>query len=591
LSKTSAVVDLSSRKLSIPQLTSGVFSYVGNIMNKVSNASLEVFVDGKKVSTVPSINFSNVFNGLNNLEWKYQFESPSISLCTLKIIIPISSAGSNLSGISLIEGKINSQKPVDINIIVNNSNDISNPITLSKSSSSDYDNFSFSFSTTKASSIELFLTKVEPDYTKTISNRVKYVYDFRLEELIITAPYYDSSAIFVSQPISLPLDQNKTLTIDSVNFDANDQVPAGTSINYYIAVENGNEQSINDYSWTKVSPASLKNATNSSVVSFSGASRIESKIVPIDGTSIQSTITQMVKIPRSTQYNNPIKDYFYRNDSIQNNLEIYRLAKFSKDANPYEVYMLENTDSNQVLVSVVSGTSLDRDSWQQIITGSRKDIIANKFNISLANNQEFYQAENVLYGSIYLSTNIYMQNSLTITKNFLKSLSAQFWDIEIYLNGVQVSTSGSLAPGILSSSLTWNFKKGQNSIVVIINKSTNDSEGVKTPFNGTISLMEGISLLSIPNSEVYRNYFSFVKEEDLRTKYSNLDNVFSIINYENNLEIIYRRTEEIKEGTRVYYLTNSIKAPSSLRVRADLFRGVDSYSAPSVISYTLKFKH
>jgi hypothetical protein len=591
LSKTSAVVDLSSRKLSIPQLTSGVFSYVGNIMNKVSNASLEVFVDGKKVSTVPSINFSNVFNGLNNLEWKYQFESPSISLCTLKIIIPISSAGSNLSGISLIEGKINSQKPVDINIIVNNSNDISNPITLSKSSSSDYDNFSFSFSTTKASSIELFLTKVEPDYTKTISNKVKYVYDFRLEELIITAPYYDSSAIFVSQPISLPLDQNKTLTIDSVNFDANDQVPAGTSINYYIAVENGNEQSINDYSWTKVSPASLKNATNSSVVSFSGASRIESKIVPIDGTSIQSTITQMVKIPRSTQYNNPIKDYFYRNDSIQNNLEIYRLAKFSKDANPYEVYMLENTDSNQVLVSVVSGTSLDRDSWQQIITGSRKDIIANKFNISLANNQEFYQAENVLYGSIYLSTNIYMQNSLTITKNFLKSLSAQFWDIEIYLNGVQVSTSGSLAPGILSSSLTWNFKKGQNSIVVIINKSTNDSEGVKTPFNGTISLMEGISLLSIPNSEVYRNYFSFVKEEDLRTKYSNLDNVFSIINYENNLEIIYRRTEEIKEGTRVYYLTNSIKAPSSLRVRADLFRGVDSYSAPSVISYTLKFKH
>lgn len=591
LSKTSAVVDLSSRRLSIPQLTSGVFNYVGNIINKVSNVSLEVFVDGKKVSTVPSVNFSNVFNGLNNSEWKYQLESPSIGLCTLKITIPISSVGTNISGISLIEGKINSQKPVDVNIIINNSNDISNPVTFSKSSSSDYDNFSFSFSTTKASNVELFLTKVEPDYTKMISSQVKYVYDFRIEELIITAPYYDSSAIFVSQPISLPVNQNETLAIDSVHFDANDQIPAGTSINYYIAPENGNEQSINDYNWTKVSPASLKNATNSSVVSFNGASRIQSRIVSGTGTSIQSSINEMVKIPRSTQYNNPIKDYFYRNDSVQNNLNVYRLAKFAKDVNPYEVYMLENTDSNQVLAAIVSGTSLDRDSWQQIITGARKDIIANTFNVSLANNQEFYQAQSVPYGSIYLSTNIYMDNSFTITKNFLKSLSAQFWDIEVYLNGVQISTSGSLAPGVLSSSLTWNFKKGQNAIVVIINKSTNDSEGVRTPFSGTISLMEGISLLSIPNSEVYRNYFSLVKEEDLRTKYSNIDNVFSVINYENNLEIIYRRTEEIKEGTKVYYLTNNAKAPNSIRVRADLFRGVDSYSAPSVISYTLKFKH
>jgi len=514
-----------------------------------------------------------------------------VRISPLKISIPISSVGTNLSGISLVEGRLNSKKPVDVDVVINKVNDIANPMTFSKSGSSDFDSFSFSFPTTVTSNIELFLTKTEPDYIQNTSNQINYVYDFRINELIITAPYYDSSATFVSQPISLPVNQNKTLTIDSVYFEANHQIPKGTSINYYIAEEKGNEKFINDYNWTQVSPASLKNASNSSVVSFKGSNRIESRIVPVTTSSIQSTKSEMTRIPRSTQYNNPIKDFFYRNDAVQNEFSVYRLAKFPKDTDPYDVYMLENTESNQVLAALVTGTSLSRDSWQQIITGARKDIVANKFNISLGDNQEFYQAQNVPYGSIYISTNIYIENSITMTKNFLKSLSAQYWDIEVYLNGVLISTGGALSAGTLLSSLTWNFKKGQNSIVLIINKSTNDSQGVKTPFNGAISLMEGVSLISIPNSEVYQNYFYFVKQEDLRTKYSNIDNVFSIINYENNLEIIYRRTEEIKEGTKVYYLTNSEKSPESIRVRADLFRGTDSYSAPSVISYTLKFKH
>jgi len=591
LSKTSAIVDVSARKLTIPQLTSGTFNYIGNIISKVSSASIEIFLDGKKVYGIPSVNLANVFNGLNNSEWRYAFQSPSIGLCSLKISIPISSAGTNLSGISLVEGRLNSKKSVDVDVVINRVNDIANPMTFSKSGSSDFDSFSFSFPTTVTSNIELFLTKTEPDYIQNTSNQINYVYDFRINELIITAPYYDSSATFVSQPISLPVNQNKTLTIDSVYFEANHQIPKGTSINYYIAEEKGNEKFINDYNWTQVSPASLKNASNSSVVSFKGSNRIESRIVPATTSSIQSTKSEMTRIPRSTQYNNPIKDFSYRNDAVQNGFSVYRLAKFPKDTDPYDVYMLENTESNQVLAALVTGTSLGRDSWQQIITGARKDIIANKFNISLGDNQEFYQAQNVPYGSIYISTNIYMENSITMTKNFLKSLSAQYWDIEVYLNGVLISAGGALSAGTLLSSLTWNFKKGQNSIVLIINKSTNDSQGVKTPFNGAISLMEGVSLISIPNSEVYQNYFYFVKQEDLRTKYSNIDNVFSVINYENNLEIIYRRTEEIKDGTKVYYLTNSEKSPESIRVRADLFRGADSYSAPSVISYTLKFKH
>jgi hypothetical protein len=103
--------------------------------------------------------------------------------------------------------------------------------------------------------------------------------------------------------------------------------------------------------------------------------------------------------------------------------------------------------------------------------------------------------------------------------------------------------------------------------------------------------MENQSLLTIPNAEVYRNYLSYVKIEDLRNRYSNNDNVFSIIDYENNKEIVYRRTEEIKDGSKVYYFANNQDRPQFIKLRADFFRGSDSYSSPALNSYTLKFKH
>lgn len=591
LSKSSAVVDVSSRKMTIPKITSGIFNYVGNILNTTNNASMEIFFDGVKAMTVPSINLSNLFNGLNNSEWKYQFESSSIGLCTMKLIIPVSSSVNNSSGISLIEGKINSLKPVDINVVVNNSGNRLDPILLSKSSLSDFDNFSFSFGLTSASSVDLFLTKAEPDYTKNTSNQTRYVYDFRIEELIITAPYYDSSAIFVSQPIYLETTQNNKLSIDLVQLDADQQVPTGTSINYYMAAERTGNSLIGDYNWIKVSPKSMKDSDSSSTVSFSGTSRIESSIVLGSSNQVNPSKYEMIKIPRSVQAKNPIKDYFYRDDFENLNFSLYRLAKFPGEVDPYEVHILEGTQSNQLLAYFASGSHLDKSTWQQVLSGTRKDIVPNVFNYSLGNTQEFYQAQNIPFGSIYISTNIYMENSFNITKKFLKSLSAQFWDILVYLNGSEITQQSSLGPGILSSSLTWNFKKGENSIVVIINKSTNDSDGIKTPFNGTVSLMDGIGLLNIPNSEVYQNYLSFVKIENLRNSYSNEDNVFSIIRYENSNEIVYRRTEEIKEGSKVYYLSNSSNSPTAIRVRADLNRGLDAYTAPSVISYTLKFRH
>lgn len=593
---TTAFVNTAARKVTIPKLNSGLFNYIANTLNTSASSSVDVIFEGQKVKS-DNVDFSNVFNGLINSEWIYKFESTSIGLCTLKISIPIS--GTN-DPISLVEGKIKSQKPVDIGLIVINPNNPSESISFTKSGSSDYDNFSYQFSPQSTNAVELYLTKSEPDYvTRDSNNSVIYNYDFRIDELIISSPYFDSSATIVSKPISLPSQNNSKLTIDAVSISADESIPSGSEIRYYIAPDNPSATNVYDYTWTAISPSNIRDPKNPVVINFNGSNKIQATLESSTTSDIVSTTTSFYNIPRSSTYNNPISNYFYNSDSSTLGFNVYRLCKFPQGVKPYDSYILENVDKNQLTVNLVTGYSLDKNTWQQVLTGQRSDIVYTSFNKDVSTTSVFFSTGDTVnnttslpYGSIYMSTNIYSETDMVITEKFLKSLSAQYWDIEIYLNGVHITSNGVLAPGVLSASVTWKIKKGQNDLVMIINKSTNDTNGTQTGFSGSISILDDKSILSINGLKLYKNYLYEVKIEDLRLYYSNNDNVYSIINYENNYEIVYRRTEEIKNGSKIYYYYNTNNSGvESIRIRADLFRGNSYNSAPSINSYTVKFKH
>lgn len=583
---TSAVVDVEGRKLSIPKLNSGLFNYVGNTISRVGTAKVDVIFDGAIVKS-EDVSLANAFNGLNNFDWSYSFVSSTIGLCTIKLTIPISVDSQN---ISLVEGRINSLKPVDIAVIAVDPVSRSNSQTFTKSNVFDFDRFNFSFSTTATNSIELYFTKSEPDHILSANQSLSYSYDIRIDELVISAPYYDSSATYISQPIAIPNDQNKNLTIDKVVLETNDQVPQGSNIRYYIAKNKPEASSAYDFDWLSISPLNVRDTTNPVVVDFSGSYQTSSSIV--DETSIQTNgQAVMQKIVRNTSLNNPISNYFYANDSINLGFNLYRLAKFPEAINPYNTFLLENVDSNQLKVHLISGQNLDKRAWQDVLTGSRTDLVKTSFSRTIDTSQNFFTAQNIPYGSIYLETNIISENEINLTEPFLKSLSAQYWDIKIYLNGLDLTSNETLSSGVLSSNITWPIKKGQNNLVIIINKSNNNSSESTTPFNGSISILGNRSILLVNGIKCYKNYLYEVKVEDLRTFYSNVDNVFSIIKYDNSYEIVYRREEEISSGSRVYYYYNSDNDVTSVRVRADLFRGNNAYAGPIINSYTLKFKH
>ena len=581
---TSAVVDVENRKLDIPKLNSGLFNYVGNVISKSSNAVVETIFEGAVVKT-ENISMQNAFNGLNNFDWRYTYQSSTIGLCTIKVTLPINNLTQN---VSLIEGKINSIKPVDIAAIVVNPASRSNSLSFTKSNTLDFDRFSFSFPAISTSSIELYFTKSEPDRVIAGTQGVTYSYDLRIDELVISSPYYDSSATYVSLPIGLPSDQNENLIIDKVVLDTKDQVPTGSSIKYYIAQDKPGANNIYDYDWISISPSNVIDTIDPVVVNFSGTNKTSSSI--IDSATTSSTVS-MGKIPRQSSSNNPIANYYYESDSSELGFDLYRLAKFAAGIKPYDTYILENVDSNQLTIDIVNGQELDKTSWQQILSGTRTDIVYTSFTRTINNTQEFFTAQNIPYGSIRIETNVMAEQDIAITEAFLKDLSAQYWDVKIYLNGVDLTANEILSAGILSANITWSFKRGPNNLVIIINKSSNNTSGTNTAFNGSISILENRSILSLNGIKCYKNYLYEVKTEDLRNYYSNKDNVFSIIQYENVYEIAYRRSEEIISGSRVYYNYNTDNDVSSIRVRVDLFRGSNVYTGPSINSYTVKFRH
>lgn len=593
IENTTAYVDTEARKAVLPKMSSGIFNYVGNILSTTETAEVSVFFDGERKEVRQGVDFSNVFNGLNNSQWTYTaqdgssgYKSNSIGLCTLKISIPISSLQS--SGISVVEGKIVSRKPVDTSIIVNDAVEATNSLYFSKSGSTDYDTFSFNFEPKSTSRVDIFFAKTEPDYYITQADQTKrYVYDFSIDELVIAAPYYDSSAIYYSNRMEIVDSKNKNLIVDAVMLDTNDQVPQGCAVNYYIAEDNGTQQDVRTLDWVAISPLSRSVASDENIVRFNGTTRRSINIINPTTSSIVSSNQGLIKVPRTTEYTNPIQNYFYQNDSNNLGFNLYRLAKLPEGINPITPYILENVSSQQLRIDFVQGTSLDQSSWQEVLAGIRTEVVVATSKSDISSSDLFFSGNNIPNGSIRLSTNVFSDNDSSYTKKFLKSADAQYWDVNIFLNGRQLAR---IEPGVLSSSITWNFSRGQNSIVIIINKSTNSTDNAST-FQGSISLMEGMSIANTVGIRAYENYLFYVKIEDLRRLYSNTDNVFSIIRYENNNEIVYRRTEEILSGSVVNYLENIENGITGLRLRADLSRGQTAYSSPAIISYKLKFRH
>lgn len=573
---TTAFVDIINGKITLPTLNSSIFDLISTKSIVSSNPTYSVSFNNKQLETdkaFPDTSFFNsVFDGLDNTEWQKIYYFNSIGVCSFSVTLPISR---NVS-LSKVEGRLNTISPTDVYVKINYVDPEKQPEILSKKSTKDYDRFSFSFSSGNVGSIELYFSKVEPDFIEP-SRIDKYAYRFGIRDIAISGQYYDKSGTFVSSPISLKTKDNLALAIDAVSVDVDESSILDGSINYFVAEDVVNAISVSDFSWIPISKKGDSINSYGDTVSFSGSTLKSIKILdnPIQTENeIQKIALGKKQDSKNLNEQNPIVDLYP-------NQQIYRIAKIDKMDNPISSYILEGINLvNGYYVTYVNDIYNEKDelsTWKQLISGgitSRQLFSLPSYEIN--NSSLFFTGPNLSKISMLLNVKIFCTRDITVKHRFIKNdLTSKDWNVGIYLNG----RSTFIESGKSSEVIEWNFKSGINTIKIAVD--------IPGSANGSISLMEGKSLLDY--GLVYNQYYSYVDPLEFKNNKSIYDNVFTIENFFGNKEIFAR--QNIRNNSRIFYYTNTPDAVKAIRFRADISRGKNPLASPSLDFFRVKFKN
>jgi len=576
LGLTTAYVDIVNGKVGLPSLSSAVFDLISAKSVVANNVSYSLSFNKSSIQTNQLISdesfFPSVFDGLENTEWVKSFFFDSIGQVQFSLNLPVS-AGVLLSNIS---GKLNTISPVDIYCRVNYADTTKTNNISSKKASRDYDRFSFNFQAGDVLSIDLILTKSEPDYIEQ-NRKDKYAYRFSFRDIAISGKYYERSATYVSKPIAIKTKDNKNLAIDAVSLSVSESGQENGSIAYFVAQDNPAAELISDFSWTPISTKNNALASYPSIVSFQGTTIKSKKIV----NTVKNVQTEIQKIPLATKTEEPNINKQNPTIDLYPNQLIYRIAGIDLGDNPYDSYILTGTGTAKgYYINYTNKIFNQTDAlgfWNSIIQG--KSSVKQLYTIppySVVNNPTFFVGPNLSAVSFLLETNVFCSSEKTIRHNFVKNDDvSKKWNITVYVNGKPTHIISNQS----SQMIEWNFKQGTNVIKVLIDAEENT--------NGSITLMEGKTLANY--GLVYLDYYSYVDPLEFKKNRSRYDYVFTIENFFGNKEIFSRT--DIRSNSRIFYYTNNLNKVEAIRVRADIARSQNPIGSPSIDSFTLKFKN
>lgn len=575
LSYTSAFVDIINGKVCLPTLSSSVFDLLSTQSIVSGSPTYSLSFNRTQISANKQFSddsfFGSVFDGLDNTEWQDIFYFDTVGLVSFSINLPITK---NVI-ISKIEGRLNTISPTDIYIKVNYTDSNKVAEILNKKSTKDYDRFSFDFEPGNVGSIDMFFVKNEPDFID--QNKVnRYGYRYGIRDIAISGQYHDKGATFVTTPISLNSNDNSNLVIDAVSLEVDESSKDG-SIFYFVAEDNKSAQSISDFSWIPISPEQNAQNSFSKTVNFFGSTLKSKKILETKNPSaneMKKISLVSKKASKNLNEQNPTVDLY-------SGQTIYRMAQIDQLDNPISSYLLDG-------VNLVSGSYINYQNeiynennslstWHSILSG--KSSVRRIYSIpeyELSNNSMFFSGPNISSISVLLQAKIFCANDITVRHLLVKndSISKQ-WNVSVNLNG-----RPTLIPaGETSKLVEWNFKTGINIIKVAID--------IKGNANGSISLMDSRSLLDY--GLVYRQYYGYVDPLEFKLNRSVYDKVFTIENFFGNKEILCR--DNVGTNARLFYYTNNPNPVTSIRLRADLARGRNPLSSPSLNYFKLKFKN
>lgn len=555
-------INTSKKNVELPSLTSANYNNltVNNIISASANASLSVNGSILPVSMDLSL-FNNIFDGLTDTYWDYEYNSAEINSFSLSIRIPLNS---NIV-ISKVQGVVSTTSPVNIYVIANYSDTTKQSEIRTVDSRQDYGTFIASFPADSYSSIDLIMSKIEPDAVVAGSNN-PYKYKFGLRELMIGSKYYDKNAVFVSEPHSIPSTDNSTIFIDSVSIDVQDQAVSGTEIKYYVAQDVQSATSISDFNWIPISPQGSESAGFSSIVSFEGSTR-ENILIKSEPSASDLQLTPLSATSKNADEINP-------SSTLYTGKTVYKVATLNRSTDYINPSLYGNVDSFKHYYYIMQDTTVqkykDLSFWSTEIQQNKPNILSSTLKEQLGS----------IYPGITSPSSGYVQSKLLCNSAqrviyTVNKINYNF-NLAIYLNGELIAD---LPNGVVSKSIEWNFVEGINNIIITYDK----------PYNGvaSFSLMEGTSLSKF--GSIFVDYFYYLDPFDFANKEIDKENYFTVDTIFGIKQIF--SSQKLDGTCRFGYTAKTARSVESIRFRADLGRYENPYSTPVLQSYRIKFKH
>lgn len=563
MSLTTAYVDLVNNNVTLPKITNAVSDSIINNKIVPSGATYSaVMNDVTLVSDSAIENFDFVLDGLNDTYWNYEFKSDDLGIASVSITIPLD--GSYI--ISKIDGTLLTSSPCSVYMRATPVATGGEDQVRVRDSKDDYTKFSFSIPADYYSSIALTLVKVEPDRLESSTSGL-YVYSFGLRDLFISSAYYDSRAILVSAPISIPSSDNKNLAISAVSVEVDSEILPGTNIQYYIAPNIDSASEVGSFNWFRIEPSELGSTQN--VVQLS-SSNIRSKY-------IDSTDSDLIFIPEVSTSSGSVNNNDLNPTTLPfTNKTIFRLCSIDPSEKFIEPYILAGLGSLRHYSILLASSRLDTqmyrslDKWREMINNNNgevyMDFIANQ--TTSISPGVFSASAGLLESKVMCSTD--QSATHTVTK------SRSDFNLAIYLNGAMI---GDLPSGTESRSIEWNFVRGINTITVSYDKN----------FSGLASfnLMTGKTLDEY--GTVFLDYFNYLDPIEFRNSPTIEGNTFTIDKLNGNTEIL--SFKKIANRSMLKYYSNVSDLITAVRYRADLVRFDNPLQSPTIDAVRLKFKH
>lgn len=579
---SNAYIDVSSNKATLPIISSleaDVRTIGDSAIKTYKTTTLSSITAPDSNTELTEVQFStsgpieNAFDGLSNTAWVIEIEQEDKVELVADVRLTLDPSGRPV-GVSRVEFDTFGVTPVQITAEYLEADSFT-VSTFGRSVITTDSRAAFIHPSVDTTTIQLRLRKTEPDYTYVRNNKTYYKYLFGAKEIYVSKSIYDRSATFVSQPVVVNRDLGQF--IDAVSIDATDEVPAGTSLEYYIAPNNTNAETVEDFTWSRIIPVT--------------AIGDENKIVRFNATTLLSNMIR--RSPSGSEYqmienNNTDPDGKKRNPSpsILANGTVWRIADVGDDQIPETLKLEEGYNTVRVLYKGYRQDHyLTLDNWTNTIKTGQG---VNTAYVGIDSGNDFFNGVKVAGSSksLYVETFVYStQDRQILVRDCIKTSDAsRLWDMKVFLNGEEIAD---MPKGTHNLPVTWKINQGLNHVVALIDIPPGTSD-ILRPEWGAIDLMKDDALYNY--GTVRLREWTYIDpmslEEETTTQPLGASAAkYSIINGE-----IVSRVKPT-DNFRLSYSKDNGQGPEAIRLKAELSRNSDDPSvSPSIDAYRVRFQ-